>query len=44
MYEAPGSPLAQAAGLGMTAYGASQGKFFKAGGLAQLAADHLNRG
>ena len=44
MYEAPASPLAQAAGLGMTAYGASQGKFFKAGGLAQLAVDHLNRG
>lgn len=43
-YEAPASPLAQMAGLGMTAYGASQGKFFKAGGLAQLAADHLNRG
>jgi hypothetical protein len=43
-YEAPGSPLAQVAGLGMAAYGANRQGFFKAGGLAQLTADHLSRG
>jgi hypothetical protein len=44
VYQAPGSPLAQVAGLGMAAYGANKQGFFKAGGLAQLTANHLNKG